>query len=401
MEMLLKTSQAADQLHVSAETMRRWQREGRITPAQTTPGGHARWSHVQVDELAQLVTAGVIPPIAKVHSVVSTHAATIVDPEIARSGQGPKEPNHKDRGDMPRVSHLASLVHSGHTPVIAVFSPKQGVGKTSLAVDIACFVAHQDPDIRVLIIEADTDGTLPFHFPLRAHSLPPYTYNGMHPLYYGLSGLLNHRYNDPDLDTAHMLGYMKPLNADPRVHVASSDDPDLWLDGPDDELGTLLELLAPQYDLVVIDCGCDVYEHIPLFKHVDLILSPYTNEVASVHTMRKAIKAMEQAGIDVGRRLVCLDARTPIDPRLAATKFLPREDVRVVTARPKLSAIQRKAGMPMVLNPGYAHDVAAILNPLPHGHIVKATDRLQPQSPRPVQTSKRGGFFALLKSLAS
>lgn len=40
---LLSTGEAAKELSVDRSTLARWQREGRVTPARFTAGGHARW----------------------------------------------------------------------------------------------------------------------------------------------------------------------------------------------------------------------------------------------------------------------------------------------------------------------------------------------------------------------
>ncbi len=40
---LVSTSQAARELGVSARSLARWTKEGKITPDLTTPGGHHRW----------------------------------------------------------------------------------------------------------------------------------------------------------------------------------------------------------------------------------------------------------------------------------------------------------------------------------------------------------------------
>ncbi|WP_433276720.1 MerR family DNA-binding transcriptional regulator [Pseudonocardia xinjiangensis] len=42
-EKLLTTGKLAEALSVSATAVLNWQRSGLITPAWTTPGGHARW----------------------------------------------------------------------------------------------------------------------------------------------------------------------------------------------------------------------------------------------------------------------------------------------------------------------------------------------------------------------
>lgn len=45
---LIQTGEAAEAIGVSAGTLLRWVREGRVTPTETTLGGHFRWD---VDDL--------------------------------------------------------------------------------------------------------------------------------------------------------------------------------------------------------------------------------------------------------------------------------------------------------------------------------------------------------------
>ncbi|MDN5748284.1 MAG: MerR family transcriptional regulator [Pseudonocardia sp.] len=51
---LLTTAAAARELSVHAATLTRWAREGRVTPANTTAGGHARWD---LDDLRRQLDA--------------------------------------------------------------------------------------------------------------------------------------------------------------------------------------------------------------------------------------------------------------------------------------------------------------------------------------------------------
>jgi DNA-binding transcriptional MerR regulator len=45
---LVPTADAAKAVGVDRRTLQRWAKEGLVTPALTTPGGHARWD---VDDL--------------------------------------------------------------------------------------------------------------------------------------------------------------------------------------------------------------------------------------------------------------------------------------------------------------------------------------------------------------
>jgi excisionase family DNA binding protein len=57
-ESFLHTSQAADILHVSPETIARWAKDGRL-PFQRTLGGHRRYPEQAIRQLAASLAQGV------------------------------------------------------------------------------------------------------------------------------------------------------------------------------------------------------------------------------------------------------------------------------------------------------------------------------------------------------
>lgn len=59
-DQLLNTTEAARQLHVSAETLRRWDRQGRVSEGvyEITAGGHRKWRADRIMELESLIGSG-------------------------------------------------------------------------------------------------------------------------------------------------------------------------------------------------------------------------------------------------------------------------------------------------------------------------------------------------------
>ncbi|WP_285485616.1 MerR family DNA-binding transcriptional regulator [Amycolatopsis taiwanensis] len=57
MARLLSTGEAAKALSIDRSTLARWHREGKVTPADITAGGHARWDvedlRAQIRQLRQ------------------------------------------------------------------------------------------------------------------------------------------------------------------------------------------------------------------------------------------------------------------------------------------------------------------------------------------------------------
>lgn len=51
MSQMYKPKAAAAELGVRVETLRRWDREGKLRPAIKTAGGHRRYSQEQIDQL--------------------------------------------------------------------------------------------------------------------------------------------------------------------------------------------------------------------------------------------------------------------------------------------------------------------------------------------------------------
>jgi hypothetical protein len=60
------TAQAARILHVSAATLQRWMREGRIHPDSRTAGGHARWTDEQIQSLRAQLAEGSQPSLPSI-----------------------------------------------------------------------------------------------------------------------------------------------------------------------------------------------------------------------------------------------------------------------------------------------------------------------------------------------
>jgi len=52
---LLRIGALADRYGLSPETLRVWEREGRIPPAYRTPGGHRRYGAAQVEAIEALL----------------------------------------------------------------------------------------------------------------------------------------------------------------------------------------------------------------------------------------------------------------------------------------------------------------------------------------------------------
>lgn len=416
MELLMNTKDAAARLHVSTETIRRWQREGRIAPAQTTPGGHARWSCEQIDEISEVIAQVGTPPLPveqpQTYDDLEESFRKSVRARFQRS-HPLVEPQPQLQG-VPALDELNLLLSSDRVPVIAVASPRGGTGVTLAAIDIAALAAAQGPDVRVLLIEVcAADGVITGRYrltrPHQARHFHRWSWGeGSGPLDVGglpaLSMLID------DVAVEHAMGFATPLEFAPNVHVIAGDQP--WFNAMDEDeiasaVARIIDRIGGQFDLVVIDCDFDSIAMGKVLKSADLVLMPTSADPAHLHYTRKVLQRLSaQHNVDNVRVLVLDDPRSDLDALLVAQDVLKDVAIHAVMNRTRLADAARAKGVPLATDARRAREIAATLSPPPFGHVVKEAVHLQPQmmpleEPQHVQEPKHAGFFALLKKLAS
>jgi len=154
--------------------------------------------------------------------------------------------------------------------VLASYSIKGGVGKTTAATNLAWLAAHEGR--RVLLWDLDPQGGATFLF-----RVAPKVKGGGEALVSGKRDLMD-AIKASDFDNLDIL----PADFSYR-HL------DLWLDAqrrPTKRLGLLLETMADDYDLVVMDCAPSVSlisENI--VRAADLLLAPVLPAPLSIRTL--------------------------------------------------------------------------------------------------------------------
>lgn len=156
--------------------------------------------------------------------------------------------------------------------VLATYSIKGGVGKTTSAVNLACEAARSGA--RVLVWDLDPQGAATFFFRIQ-----PKVKGGTQRLV-GAKGDLVPHVRASDVAGIHVV----PADFSLR-HL------DLHLDGtkrPTERLATLLAGVAPRYDVVILDCPPSIsLASESVFGAADALLVPVIPTTLSSRTLRQ------------------------------------------------------------------------------------------------------------------
>ena len=179
--------------------------------------------------------------------------------------------------------------------VVAVFSPKGGVGTTTLAINLAA--QHSGGPANVIV-----DADLPFGDVAIGLGVEP--------------GNSLADATGSDLDLARLEGLLKsPTGADVRALVAPSDPARAELIGPADVARTL-DLCREIANLVVVDTA-SAFDDITLsvFETADDIVVVTTPDVAAIKNVKVALQTLHQLGIPDERVHVVVN-RVPAHPNV-------------------------------------------------------------------------------------
>ncbi len=198
--------------------------------------------------------------------------------------------------------------------VVAVFSPKGGVGKTSAAVNVAHRAALERR--RVLLWDLDPQGAATFYL-----RVAPRLDGGSRLLVRG-GGDITGRILGTDYE------YLDVLPSDVALRTL-----DLALDkakGSRRRLSKVADVLMGEYDLVVIDCAPSlglVSEN--LFRAADLLLVPVIPAPLSVRTLDQLDDALHEGGLEVTTRYFfsLVDGRRQLHRELMEQVMSERDDV--------------------------------------------------------------------------
>ena len=164
--------------------------------------------------------------------------------------------------------------------VAAVFSPKGGVGTTTIATNIAMSLATRHPD-RVVLIDLDLQfGQAATHLNLEPNQT--------------LADVVR---DEAALREAELLRTYA-MRHDSGLHVlASPPSPELSELVEPAHINQLLETILESYDSVVVDAGSTIDERtMAIFEHADSVIIPVYPEIAALKAVHALLDYLAEAG---------------------------------------------------------------------------------------------------------
>lgn len=196
---------------------------------------------------------------------------------------------------LTRTARVAASQPAGTNPtqqgkVITVASPKGGVGKTTVATNLAVGLAQRFPG-QVVLVDLDV------HFGDVASGLnltPTYTLPDV------TGGPALH-------DALALKSYLTEHETGLYV-VPGSDSPAAADSVTAAQVGQLIELLSAQFPYVVIDTAPGLSEHVlAALDRTDRIVLVSSLDVPGVRGLRKEVETLDELGMVVGSRTVVLN----------------------------------------------------------------------------------------------
>jgi pilus assembly protein CpaE len=232
------------------------------------------------------------------------------------------------------VAAMASLPDHQRGRLITVMSPKGGVGKTTVATNLAVSLGATARG-RVAIVDLD----LQFGDVASALGLTPQ------------STIADAARTNGDLDSTALKVFLEP-HAGGVYLLASPVFPGEADDVSAVSVGQMLDILVREFEYVVVDTASGLDEHCltAADRSDDLVLVCAT-DVPSVRGLRKALDAMEVLGMNHQRRHLVLnraDARVGLAARDVETTLGLRFDAAIPSSRSITVSVNQ--GSPVVLS---------------------------------------------------
>jgi pilus assembly protein CpaE len=233
----------------------------------------------------------------------------------------------------PAVSGAAP---NGLGQVVAVFSPKGGVGRTTVAVNLAV-AAASELGKKVIVVDAS------FQFGDVAVLL------NLNPKNKSMAELVQELDNSHDAEsvdtytTAHSSG-IHALLAPASPEMAELITPA--------GVKHVLELLRQRYDLVVVDCTAWFNDTtLGILDLADVVLTVLTLEITSIKNIRLFLEVAEQLGYDNKIRLVLNRADTTLGIRVADVEHsIGRKVDNTIVSDGRAVVYALNRGVPFVLS---------------------------------------------------
>ncbi len=251
-----------------------------------------------------------------------------------------------------------------HGRLVAVASPKGGVGKTTVATNLAVGLAKRFPN-QVVLVDLDV------HFGDVASALN-----------------LAPEYSLPDIakgsisrDTIAVKSYLTSHETGLLV-VPGSDSPAAADAVTADDAGALLAMLRGQFAFVVVDTAPGLSEHtLAVLDHADTLVLVTSLDVPGVRGLRKELDTLSQLRIVPGQKFVVLNFND-------ASRGLSVADVEATIRSTVDVVLPQSNAVPLSVNQG-----VPLLQSAGRDPVTRQLDRLVDLVAPPAEPAPRRGLF--------
>ena len=249
-----------------------------------------------------------------------------------------RQVNAREREKADRIAASPSTRSQDPTEegrVVAVFSPKGGVGRTTIAVNLAVAAATELNKKVVLV-----DGSFQFGDVAVLLNLNPKD-KSMFELVSDLEGA------DPDVVNSFTVAHSSGIHvvlAPPSPEMADAITPAA--------VKQVVEALRQRYELVVIDCAAWFNDTtLGILDLADVVLTVLTLEITSIKNIRLFLEVAEKLGYDDKIRLVLNRADTTLGIRVADVEHsIGRKVDNTIVSDGRAVVYALNRGVPFVLS---------------------------------------------------
>ena len=193
-----------------------------------------------------------------------------------------------------RMRLSGQMLSGGQGTIITVFGPKGGVGKTTIATNLALALA-QETDLSVAIVDADTGfGDVAGMLDLKPHRT--------------IADLAK---RSDTLSREEVSGYLFPHSSGLLV-LAAPAEPFGWRSISADQFRSVVETLARLHDVVIIDTGGDLGDiGLMTLELATLVLWVTTPEFSSIKDSLQGIEALQSISFPIDRIKITINSVSP------------------------------------------------------------------------------------------
>jgi len=236
--------------------------------------------------------------------------------------------------DLTPISVPGADMHNGHRTV-AVFSPKGGVGTTTIAVNTAILANQMHPE-RALILDLDLQfGAVATHLDLRLNN--------------SLADLArdDEAMKDPDSLRAYV-----SLHDNGLAVIGAAGSPEYAQLVTANHVERLLATVATSYEAVVIDAGSTLDERtLAVFELSDCIVIPFVADLGALRAVRTMLDYLNDTSSVITKAMFVLNDIFPKEP-LKSNDVITALGTKIAFELPYDPSLYVKAineGVPLIL----------------------------------------------------